>query len=121
MKRLFLVLVMCVCGFLYADTRSFSVGRHIPISFAWSLISERELNPDDYKDYTVSAVYPYADGYLVELYDENHDVIKFYVSSEPGTIVAFYSWISDKEGYKNVIAAIKKCRDNSFVVEYSEY
>ena len=117
MKKLFLVLTMCLCSSLYADT--FSVGERIPIFSARRF--KRELSLSDYKDYTVSAVYPYADGYLVELYDENHDVIKFYVSNEPGTIVAFYSWISSEDGYKNVIAAITKCRDNHFTVEYSEY
>ena len=123
MKKLFLVLMMCLCSSLYATTRTyFIVGDRVPISFAKrNSAVKRELNSSDYKDYTVSAVYPYADGYIIELYDESHDIIKYFVSNKPGTIVGFLTWISDETGYKNVIASITECRDNRFNVEYSEY
>lgn len=108
MKRLFLVLAIFCCSFLYAETYS--------IRDKMLFNTKESLNLFDYSSSHITSILPYQNGYVVKLEDSKIGNIDFYITK--GTV--FYIAITvdwDVTYYKCTVTDIKP---NEFTVKREE-
>lgn len=96
MKKLFLILVLCLCGFLFAE--EFKVG---DLSFNFS--TEESTATGDYRIVNLTAVLPYENGYVIKLTAKSF-VLEYFVTKG----FVFYEIYNDLDEDYNYLKVIKK-------------
>ena len=108
MKKLFLILMLLCCGFLYAETKTFRV------NYTYRIGNVKGISESSYPVWFITAILPYENGYILKmskLSDENRNVEYFITKG-----FFFYSY-NDKGHCKCTVIDIKP---NEFTVEMEE-
>ena len=120
MKKIFVALMLLLCTSVYAQTRVISVSSKETLAF-----TEKNTRDSDYNDYIVSGVYPFENGWIIELRyfvsekmtGNDYITLKFFVGKEP---VVFYTYRIDMSDKITVYAMkVVDVKENSFTVEYT--
>ena len=113
MKKLFLILMLCLCSCLYAQ--SFKVMDFVNFSM------KESKDFDDFCMMQITAVIPYENGYILKLSDSNNVNFECYVAKG----FVFYVQSIEIENYKACRIfrkhTITKISPNSFETEAVEY
>ena len=118
MKRLFFILVLMCCGFIYAETETYSVDSTIDFTVKKS---------NFFKDYsfaskTILAVLPYESGFVLKLQSKDNVVSEYYIYK--GflfyTYSSKYDTVQKKDIYTYYECKIIDIKPNEFTVDIKE-
>ena len=113
MKRLFLILMLTCCGFLYAETKTYKTGSMINFSMTEPNI-EHSLELPQYK---INAVIPYENGYLLK-YIGKKDNCYYEIFITKG--FTFYSYSYPEKNIVYYECKVIDVNPNEFTVDVKE-
>ncbi len=119
MKKLFIILILMYCGFLYAETKTFRVEDYI--EFAFERPVELVLSSGFYSK-RINAIIPYNQDYIMKWSDKNLLLSEIYIHKG----FVFFTCLKEyNETYRKDIYTYYECRitdikPNEFTVDMKE-